>query len=396
MQCGRGPIRADTVPDEYSEVTTSGDCGLPGSFRDGRDPPTLEVNTPQCPPTSEFGNTGLRLPRIVFGNSYFGNLYRVLPDETLGAIVEQWVAQTQGPVVIDSAGKYGAGLALENTARHLRKLGIHPDQVVLSNKLAWKRVPLTSAEPTFESGIWADLKHDAVQCISYDGILECWEQGCELLGEYTPSLVSIHDPDEFLDAATSSADRSDRLNRIEDAYRALHDLKNQGRVKAIGIGAKNWRVIAELYERVALDWILFANSMTIMRHPPELVAFMEQAQRQNVGIINSAVFHGGFLTGGSHFDYRLVEEKREQDAPLFDYRRRLANLCDQWDIQPANACIQFGLCGPGVCSIALNTSNPDRVKENVEAGNNSLPSAFWNALRKEGLIGEDYPYTPVE
>lgn len=349
------------------------------------------MKRPQRSPTPGFGNTGLHLPKIVFGNSYFGNLYRVLPDETLGAIAEQWIAQTPGPVVIDSAGKYGAGLALENTARQLRKLEIPPDRIVLSNKLAWRRVPLTTAEPTFESGVWADLKHDAVQCISYDGILECWEQGCELLGEYAPSLVSVHDPDEFLAAATSSSDRSDRIGKVIDAYRALHELKSQGRIKGVGIGAKDWRVIAEIYDHVSLDWIMFANSLTIMRHPPELVAFMEQVRKQNVGIINSAVFHGGFLTGGSYFDYSPVDEKNDQDALLFEYRNQLNKVCDRWNIQPATACIQFGLSGPGVSSIALNTSNPNRVKENVEAGNTRLPAGFWDALRDQGLLSVDYP-----
>jgi D-threo-aldose 1-dehydrogenase len=354
------------------------------------------VNTPQSPPAAEFGNTGLRFPKIVFGNSYFGNLYRVIPDETLGDIAAQWFEQTTGPVVIDTAGKYGAGLALENTGRLLKGLGVDSAQVVISNKLGWKRVPLTAAEATFEPGVWAGLEHDAEQCISYEGILECWEQGCELLGEYTPSLVSVHDPDEFLDAATSSADRSDRIGRIVEAYRALHDLKSRGCVKAIGIGAKNWRVIAELYERVALDWIMFANSLTIMRHPTELVTFMERAAKKGVGIINSAVFHGGFLTGGSYFDYRPVDENNTEDAPLFEYRKRLDALCERWSIEPAAACIQFALAGPGVSSLALNTSNPDRVRKNVEAGNCRLPVDFWDDLRRKGLIAAGYSYLPGE
>ena len=47
--------------------------------------------------------------------------------------------------------------------------------------------------------------------------------------------------------------------------------------------------------------------------------------------------------------------------------------------------------GPGVSSIALNTSNPNRVKENVEAGNTHLPAGFWDALRDQGLLSVDYP-----
>ena len=47
----------------------------------------------------------------------------------------------------------------------LDELGVPPERVLISNKLAWKRVPLPhpGAEPTFEPGAWVNLKNDAVQ-----------------------------------------------------------------------------------------------------------------------------------------------------------------------------------------------------------------------------------------
>ena len=66
------------------------------------------------------------------------------------------------------------------------------------------------------------LEHDAEQRISYDGILECWDEGCRLLGEaYKPRLASVHDPDEYLAAASSPDDRRRRFDDIFEAYRAL-------------------------------------------------------------------------------------------------------------------------------------------------------------------------------
>jgi D-threo-aldose 1-dehydrogenase len=43
------------------------------------------------------------------------------------------------------------------------------------------------------TSVWKALRHDAVQKIGYDGIMECFEQGNELLGVYTPKMVSVHD-----------------------------------------------------------------------------------------------------------------------------------------------------------------------------------------------------------
>ena len=87
------------------------------------------------------------------------------------------------------------------------------------------------------------------------GILKCFEQGLELLGgDYQTQLVSVHDPDEYLDSATSHDDRRRRFDDILGAYTALQELKSQGKASGIGVGAKNWnsagKSIAEIDAQV--------------------------------------------------------------------------------------------------------------------------------------------------
>jgi D-threo-aldose 1-dehydrogenase len=147
----------------------------------------------------KLGNTGLKIPPVIFGTSALGNLFTELPYRTKYQIVTECINNLEGPVLFDSAGKYGAGLALEVLGENLEALEVSPKNVIISNKLGWFRKPLTTPEPTFEPGAWIGLKNDAEQRISYDGIMQCWEQGNKLLGgKYQPEMVSVHDPDEFL------------------------------------------------------------------------------------------------------------------------------------------------------------------------------------------------------
>jgi D-threo-aldose 1-dehydrogenase len=338
-----------------------------------------------------FGNTGLRVPPIVFGSTALGNCFKVIPDVTKLEICSKWFDFVAPPVFIDTAGKYGAGMALEEIGRALAKFEIPPDQVVISNKLAWKRAPLRTPEPLFEPGVWMGLAHDAVQRISYDGILECWDEGCRLLGgAYKPGLVSVHDPDEYLVAATSPDDRRRRFDDILDAYRALAELKQRGEVIGVGVGAKDWHSVQEIDAAVQLDWVMLANSFTILRHPPELVAFMQSLADRNIPIINSAVFHAGFLVGGRFFDYRVANADNPADKPLFAWRKSFVTLCEAHGISPMHACVQFGLSAAGVAAVALNTSHPDRVSDNVDAVLNRVPPQFWASLKEEGLLAGDY------
>ena len=114
----------------------------------------------------KVGTVTLEVPRVIFGTATLGNLFVDLPEETKLEISREWF-KTGEMVVVDTAGKYGAGLALEVIGNNLRALNADPDKVVISNKLGWKRVPLTTDEPSFEPGAWIGLKNDAVQCISY-------------------------------------------------------------------------------------------------------------------------------------------------------------------------------------------------------------------------------------
>ncbi|MGZ5254566.1 MAG: aldo/keto reductase, partial [Flavitalea sp.] len=143
----------------------------------------------------------LNIPPIIFGTSGLGNLFVAQSYETKLEIIREVVKHSKGKLVFDTAGKYGAGLALETIGKCLEELGVKKEDVIICNKLAWIRTELKTPEPTFEPGVWRDLKHDAIQKISYEGILECYEQGNELLNGYHPEMVSVHDPDEYLAGA---------------------------------------------------------------------------------------------------------------------------------------------------------------------------------------------------
>jgi len=333
----------------------------------------------------------ITFPKVIFGTSGLGNLYVPLSEEAKLAIVAQSIKCSRKPVVFDSAGKYGAGLALESLGRSLKQLNVNPSDVLISNKLGWLRTELKTAEPTFEPGVWRDLKHDAVQKISYEGILECYEQGNELLGDYRAELISVHDPDEYLAAAKNVADQTRRYHDILEAYRALHELKEQGKVKAIGVGSKDWRIIKKITHDVKLDWVMIANSMTIHSHPKELVEFMEELEKQQIAIINSAVFNGGFLTGSAYYNYQLKDPVKDQS--LYQWRALFYQLCKDFNISPVDACVAFGLKAPGVKSIALNTTNADRVALNVAVASLKIPGGFWNEMKGQGLIDKVFAST---
>jgi D-threo-aldose 1-dehydrogenase len=338
----------------------------------------------------ESARSTITLPPVVFGTSGLGNLFVALDEEEKLNIVSECLRLSNGKVVFDSAGKYGAGLALETLGKCLKQLNAQSENVTISNKLGWFRTDLTTEEPTFEPGVWKNLKYDAVQKISYDGIMECYEQGNELLGGYHAQMVSVHDPDEYIATAKSAGHAEELYEDILDAYKALYELKKQGKVQSVGVGAKDWKVIEHIAKDVELDWIMIANSMTIKRHPKALLDFIEEMDRRGVCLINSAVFHSGFLVGSNYFDYRLIEKGNLQSDALFKWRDDFFKVCNEFSVSPAQACVQFALNVPGIRSIALNTTDSKRVHSNMAMVHATIPDQFWKEMKARQLTEVDF------
>ncbi|WP_231665462.1 MULTISPECIES: aldo/keto reductase [unclassified Pseudoalteromonas] len=328
----------------------------------------------------------INFPKIVFGTSSLGNLFVELDIATKNELVKTAVENTPQMPLFDSAGKYGAGLALESLALGLKALDIAPKNVKISNKLGWKRVPLTSDEPTFEPGAWVNLKHDAVQDISYQGILECYHQGNELLGDYEAKIVSLHDPDEYLAAAKDQKELEKRQQDILDAYKALLELRDAGKVESVGVGAKEVSVIDFISDHIQLDWAMFACSITPFTHEPSTINLLKKLNNQGVKVINSAVFNAGFLIGSDNLDYKTIS--RDSNPDEFIWRDKFHELCTEFKIKPAEACVQFSFLFEGIESVALNSSSPKRVKGNVSLVEAHVPKAFWQAMQNSGLISK--------
>ena len=327
-----------------------------------------------------------KLSPIVFGTSCLGNLYREIPFETKVEIAAEWFKAFDHPV-IDSAGKYGAGLSLECIGKALKALGKMNGDLTISVKLGWRRSKRLNPgeEQTFEPGAWKGIEYDAMQDISYNGILRCYEEAKDLLGGFPIDLVSVHDPDEYLAHAESqrggdgqNSAFSAALREIKDAYRALFELKARGEVESVGIGSKDWRAIEMLWrEGVRFDWAMFACQPTLLVHPPELVSFVNELKSAGVTLIDSAVFNGGFLLGSDMLDYRKADP--EKDAEAFAFRERYLDLCRHYGLDPAVPAVQYAY-RLGFDSVALNTSSPKRILQNASYASVPVPDGFWREI----------------
>jgi D-threo-aldose 1-dehydrogenase len=296
-----------------------------------------------------LGDTGLTVPPIVFGASALGNVGRVITEQSKLAICGEWFQRVAPPVAIEVSYEHGDGMALEVLGRMLQRMEIGGDEVIVYLSVGCSE------------GAGA-----------YDAVHTCWEKSVRLLGEdYRPELISV---------APGS----------EEALRAALELKDADDVRGVGLEVSG---VSDLDLAAAddVDWIALRGGFTIMRHAPEVLESMRRLADRQIPLMVSGVFERGFLVGGNRLDGRVLDSIDTADRSLLAWRKSFVALCDGHGISPSHACVQFVLSAPGVVAVTLESSYADRIAENVAAVSRSAPPNFWQSMKEEGLLAEDYP-----
>jgi D-threo-aldose 1-dehydrogenase len=302
----------------------------------------------------------------MFGTRALGNTAEPIPEQTRRAIVAEWFENVAPPVFINAAVNDGAGL--ETLGRALERFDIAPEEVLVNIELG-------------------------DQPIHYEAIRDRWQEGIRRLGEaYMPRLASLRDPGLYLLGAKTPTEHDCRFTNVLEAYRALNELQSAGQIAAIGVCSTDWRIVQEIDAAVKVDWVMLAGSLNLMNHPTDVLDFVATLAQRQIPVINAGVFHCGFLVGSSRYGDRIVSAESATDRPLCAWRKAFVALCHGHGITPAHASIQFALSPPGIVAVALNTSHPDRVAENVASVGDKVPDSFWSSMKEEGLLAADYPY----
>jgi D-threo-aldose 1-dehydrogenase len=70
---------------------------------------------------------------------------------------------------------------------------------------------------------------------------------------------------------------------------------------------------------------------------------------------------------------------------------RIKALADLHGISTKAAALQFALAHPAVAAVIPGASRPERLLEDAAALRETIPAAFWTAMREQQLVAADAP-----
>jgi D-threo-aldose 1-dehydrogenase len=295
-----------------------------------------------------LGRLGLGL-----GTAPLGGLYDAVDDETARATLDR--AWSLGLRTFDTAPLYGSGLSERRLGAALRE---RPrDEFTVSTKVGRLLRPGDSRR----AGWHGAPPFEAYFDFSYDAALRSLDESLERLGLDRVDIALVHDPDDHYDDA------------LAGAFRALARLRDEGVVRAIGVGMNQTGLLCRFAREADPDCFLVAGRYTLLDRSAadELLPLCEE---RGIAVIAGGVFNSGVLADGDTYDY--------SPAPpaVLERATELRAICARRDVPLAAAALQFASRHPAVACVLVGCRSAEEVEADVRLFDLELPAGLWKEL----------------
>ena len=297
---------------------------------------------------NQLGKTGYEISAISFGASSLGGVFHEINEQK--AIEAVHVALELGINYIDVAPAYG-GTKSETVLGQALK-GVPRASYYLSTKVGKNTAPGGYGVDSFD--------------YSREGIISSLDASAKRIGVDYFDIVHLHD-----------IEYNNRVNTewaLNEGIKTLLELKQEGRIGAVGIGmypVDLWeRVIEEGLIDVGLSHNLYCLNDT------RLLPLLQKSRSKGIGLINASPFAAGLLTSrGAPGWHPATPEQRS----IFN---KAATYCSEKGVEIEKLAIQFSSQHPDLVTTMFSSSNPETVKRNIDWSSMPIDEALLAGVLK--------------
>jgi D-threo-aldose 1-dehydrogenase len=314
------------------------------------------MSTPAIKPRP-FGITGLEVTPLCVGCAPLGDMpetfsYSVSSEsahETLLAAFESSIN------FMDTAAAYGDGESERRIGRAISARGGLPAGYVLATK----------GDRDLHTGDFSGEQFKR----SVEGSLE------RLGLDYLP-LVYIHDPEHST---------FENVMGKGGPLEVLQSYQAQGVIGHLGISGGPIDMMMQYVETGAFVALETHNRYTLLNR--SALPLLELAQERKVAVVNAAPYGSGILAKGPDAYARYAY----QDAPaeLIERVRKMAAICQEYNVPLAAAALQFSMRDPRVATTVVGMSRAERVHQTIELAQVAIPDELWARIDEIGYDMND-------
>ncbi|MGI5940046.1 MAG: aldo/keto reductase [Thermoleophilia bacterium] len=316
-----------------------------------------------------LGRSGIEASVVAFGAWAVGGWFWGGADDRV-SVAAIHRALDVGVTLIDTAPVYGLGHSEEIVGKAIRG---RRDQVVLATKcgLVWH----TDKGSHFFDEMGTPIhRYLGPESIRYEV-----EQSLRRLQTDVIDLYQTH--------------WQDKTTPIEDTMATLLELKQEGKIRAIGVSNATVAQMDEYRVGGSVDSDQEKYSMLERRIETEQLPYCLE---NNIAMLAYSPLGQGLLTGRVTVDRQLAEGDQRAQDPIFSPASRskilafledIRPIAEAYDATPAQMAIAWVLAQPGVTHALVGARTPQQVDENTAAGDIVLAGSDVSAITAalEGL-----------
>ncbi len=302
----------------------------------------------------QLGKSDLKVTPVVFGAWAIGGWFWGGTDDS-EAVTAIRAAVDAGINTIDTAPMYGFGHSEEVVGKALK--GIR-DKVIVATKcgLRWNR---TDGDFHFVAQDEQNRSHQIYKVLKPDSIIEECELSLRRLNVDVIDLYQCHWPDT--------------TTPIADTMGALMKLKEQGKIRAIGVSNFTPAMMRECLTAAPLTSDQPKYSLLAREIEADVLPFCRE---NGIGVIVYSPLAQGLLTGKVTMDRQFAPGDLRVNTPWFQPQNRQRVLDALGKIRPiadahratlGQVAINWVINTPGVTSAIVGARNAAQVRENVHA-----------------------------
>jgi methylglyoxal reductase len=326
-----------------------------------------------------LGNSGLKGSVVGLGAWVLGGgpLWGKETDDAESVRTIQ-AALDLGMNLIDTAPAYNWGRSEEVLGRALKG---RRDKAVVATKCGmwWEDARGSFFTELAGKNVYRSLRPDTIQIEIENSLRRLGIDCIDLYQTHWPSMPPDHTP-------------------IADTMAALLKLKEQGKIRAIGVSNVS---LDELKENVRCGAVASDQFRYSMLHREAEKDILPYCAEHNIATLTYMSLEQGLLTGKIGMDRQFAPTEFRSNSFWNDWlvpvnRKRVLDLLDSWmDLTGKYSCtlsqlvIAWTAAQPGVTHVLAGGRTVEQVKENAKAGELALEPADVARIRKDVIgLGE--------
>lgn len=314
-----------------------------------------------------IGTTNIEVTALGLGGAPIGAADLTIPEGA--AIVQR--AYEGGIRYFDTAPLYGTGESEKRMGAGIA--GLPRDEVILSTKVGRLLVP-SKADEGNSSALEVQFDY------SYDAARRSLDASFERLGLDRVDILLCHDIDVWTHGDDQPQIYQTAVNGI---LPALRDLREQGVIRAFGLGVNEAKVCSQIMDQFDVDCFLLAGRFTLLEQDP-LDDLLPKCLQNNVSIIIGGPYNSGLLATTQReqatYDYKPVDNERWTRA------QAIRKICATHQVDVRAAALQYPLRHGAVASVIPGSANLQELESNLELIQATIPDALWSDLESASLV----------